>query len=217
MHAGVRGEHRARELSGLTVGIVGFGNIGRLVARYLSGMRCRILYFDVKELEVGREGELGAEAVGSLAELLRRSDVVTVHVPNLPSTNGRLTGRKLMGQPEFALMKPSAIYISTCRGPVTDHDALVDALRSGRIFGAGLDVLDPDPNTESPLLDMEQVTVLPHMSPVGTPPSRALGFLMDNIRRLGAGRPLLAVCNGPGHSDGLFEAAAASHTAAARL
>ena len=111
-----------------------------------------------------------------------------------------------------------AIYISTCRGPVTDDDALIDALNSGSIYGAGLDVITPDPNTDSPLLDMDNVIVLPHMAPVGTPPERALGFMMDNLRRLQEGTPLLSVVNGPGHSDGIFDGVEVAAAApAARL
>lgn len=99
-----------RELAGQTVGIVGFGNVGRLVARRLAGFRCRLLYHDVIELPIGRQGELDAEAV-SLDELLREADIVSMHVPHLPSTRG------MMSTPQFAAMKESAIYISTCRGP----------------------------------------------------------------------------------------------------
>lgn len=164
---------------------------------------------------VGRDGELDAEAAVSFDELLRRSDIVTVHVPNQPSTNGQLTGKKLFGKEQFDLMKDSAIYISTCRGPVTDEQDLIDALKSGNIYGAGLDVLDPDPSTDSELLDMDNVTVLPHMAPVGTPPERALGFMMDNIKRMQDSKPLLSVVNGPGHSDGVYDEVPA--LAAARL
>eukprot|EP01052_Picozoa_sp_SAG31_P037129 SAG31_NODE_4745_length_2985_cov_2.095634_3_plen_311_part_00 len=141
----VRGAEGARELSSQVIGIVGFGNIGRMVARQLSGFRCKVLYYDVQELMVGRDGELDAERVGTLEELLQRSDIVTVHVPNSPATNGRLTGKKLFGKEQFDLMKETAIFISTCRGPVTNQAALIEALESGSIYGAGLDVTDPDP------------------------------------------------------------------------
>jgi hypothetical protein len=72
-------------------------------------------------------------------------------------------GKKLFGKEQFDMMQEHAIYISTCRGPVTDEQALIDALNSGSIYGAGLDVLDPDPSPDSPLLDMENVIVLPHV------------------------------------------------------
>ena len=108
---GVRGRHGARELSSQTVGIVGFGNIGRMVARNLQGFRCKVLYYDREELMVGRDGELDAEAV-SFEELLRRSDIVTVHVPNQPSTNGMITGKKLFGKEQFDMMKESVRPIS---------------------------------------------------------------------------------------------------------
>ena len=75
-----------------------------------------------------------------------------------------IVGKKLFGKEQFDMMQEHAIYISTCRGPVTDEQALIDALNSGSIFGAGLDVLDPDPSPDSPLLDMENVIVLPHVS-----------------------------------------------------
>ena len=107
----VRGAPGARELSSQTIGIVGFGNIGRMVARNLQGFRCKVLYYDREELMVGRDGELDAEAV-SFEELLRRSDIVTVHVPNQPSTNGMITGKKLFGKEQFDMMKESVRPIS---------------------------------------------------------------------------------------------------------
>lgn len=184
-----------RELSGLTVGIIGFGNIGRLVARLLSGFRCKLLYYDVEELMIGREGELDAQAT-TLEELLQQSDIVTVHVPNLPTT------QKMMGAPQFALMKPSAIYISTCRGPVTDEPALIDALETGAIFGAGLDVLASEPpSDQNPLLHMNHVVVTPHVAPMGTPPERSIRFVVDNLSRLDRGLPLLAVVNGVNNTE----------------
>ena len=133
LHAGLA--DALYELSKQTVGVIGFGNIGRMVCRLLAGFKCELLYYDVDELMVGRDGELDATAV-SLEELLTRSDIVTAHVPNQPSTNGRISGDKLMGKAQFDLMKEDAIYISTCRGPVTDENALIDALQSGSIYGA---------------------------------------------------------------------------------
>ena len=216
------GKHPAfsggRELSKQTVGVIGFGNIGRMVCRLLAGFKCELLYYDVDELMVGRDGELDATAV-SLEELLTRSDIVTAHVPNQPSTNGRISGEKLMGPDQFDLMKEDAIYISTCRGPVTDEDALIDALQSGSIYGAGLDVTDPEPaDPNNPLLNMENVVVLPHIASIGTPPERGANFVMDNLKRLDVGKPLVAVVNGPGHSDGIFvEEEDAVEALAARL
>ena len=126
-------------------------------------------------------------------------------------------------------------------GPVTDEQALIDALNDGSIFGAGLDVLDPEPaDPSNPLLDMANIVVLPHIAPVGTPADRMQGFVLDNLVRLDEGRPLVgkytsdphrnsilrdvperllgiaAVVNAPGHSDGIFKMSTAQ-MAEARL
>jgi len=176
------------EIAGKTIGIVGFGNIGRLVARRLSGFDVEMLYYDTVELPPGRGLELGVEAV-SFDELLRRSDIITLHVHMLRSTS------KMIGEREFSLMKPSAILINTSRGGVVDEAALIKALRTGQIAGAGLDVLEQEPTpADNPLLSMERVVVTPHWAG-GTLEGSALcaRFALDNIVRFAEGRPLLSV------------------------
>ena len=118
----------AQEIVGSTVGIVGFGNIGRQVARRLAGYDCDVLYYDTDDLVIGRDNELGAVHT-PLEELLRRSDFVTMHVPHTGKTRG------MMGIEQFRLMKRTAVYINTCRGPVTKEADLVEALRAGEIAG----------------------------------------------------------------------------------
>jgi phosphoglycerate dehydrogenase-like enzyme len=181
-----------QDLQDQTIGIVGFGNIGRLVARLLGGFGCRLLYHDIVELPIGRRGELGAEAV-PLEQLLREADIVTVHVPNLPST------KKMMSADEFRLMKYDAIYVSTCRGPVTDEAALVSALREGEIGAAALDVLEVEPpRADNPLLTMRNVIVTPHVAPIGTKDEKRHEHVFGNIERLRDRRPLLSVMNANG-------------------
>ncbi|HJP28608.1 MAG TPA: NAD(P)-dependent oxidoreductase, partial [Dehalococcoidia bacterium] len=136
------------EINGKTVGIIGFGNIGRQVARRLSGFDCEILYHDIVELMPGRDQELGAQAV-DLDHLLRVSDIVTLHVPLNSSTRG------MMGAREFGLMKKTAIFINTCRGPVHNEADLIKAIQDGEIAGTGLDVLEEEPtDPNNPLLSM---------------------------------------------------------------
>ena len=176
------------EINGKTVGIVGFGNIGRQVARRLAGWDTELLYHDVVELMPGRDAELGAVAT-PLDELLRRSDIVTAHVPLNSSTRGMFSTR------EFGLMKKTAVFINTCRGPVQDEAALIEALQAGEISGAGLDVLEKEPtDPANPLLHMDNVVVTPHWAG-GTAEGneRALTFAMSNFQRLAEGRTLLSV------------------------
>lgn len=176
------------EITGKTVGIVGFGNIGRQVARRLQGWDVELLYHDVVELMPGRDAELGATAV-SLDELLTRSDIVTPHVPLNRSTRG------MFGKREFGLMKPTAVFINTCRGPVHNEADLIEALKAGEIAAAGLDVLEVEPtNPNNPLLHMDNVIVTPHWAG-GTAEGnqRALTFAMSNFVRLAEGRKLLSV------------------------
>ncbi|MBM3958325.1 MAG: lactate dehydrogenase [SAR202 cluster bacterium] len=176
------------EINGKTVGIIGFGNIGRQVARRLQGWDVDILYHDVVELVPGRDRELGATRA-SLDELLRRSDIVTLHVPLNGSTRGMLSDR------EFGLMKPTAVVINACRGPVIDEAALIRALKKGRPAAAGLDVLEQEPtDPNNPLLRMSNVVVTPHWAG-GTVEGneRAVRFAMSNFLRLAESRPLLSI------------------------
>jgi len=138
-----------------TLGIVGFGNIGRLVARRAAGFGWRMLASDPV---VGPDvaAAHGATLV-PLEELLRAADFVTLHVPLNDRTRG------LIGRRQIELMKPGAYLVNTCRGPVVDEPALVEALREGRIAGAGLDVFETEPiPTDHPLLAMENVIATPH-------------------------------------------------------
>jgi glyoxylate reductase/D-3-phosphoglycerate dehydrogenase len=176
------------EINGKTVGIVGFGNIGRQVARRLSGFDCEVLYHDVIELMPGRDQELGAQAV-EFDHLLRVSDIVTVHVPLNSSTRG------MFGSREFGLMKKTAVFINTCRGPVHTEADLIKALQDGEIAGAGLDVLEQEPtDPDNPLLKMPNAVVTPHWAGgTGEGNERAVVFALSNLERLAEGRKLLSV------------------------
>jgi len=142
-------------LSTQTLGIVGFGNIGKLVARKGGGMGWRILAADpFVDPAIGPQH--GVEVV-PLERLLAESDIVTLHVFLNQQT------RHMMGAPQFALMKPTAYLINTCRGPIVNEAALIDALRRGQIAGAGLDVFEFEPiEDNNPLLGMENVILTPH-------------------------------------------------------
>ncbi|MDP7091148.1 MAG: NAD(P)-dependent oxidoreductase, partial [Dehalococcoidia bacterium] len=165
-----------------------FGNIGRQVARRLSGFDCEILYHDIVELMPGRDQELGAQAV-DLDHLLRVSDIVTLHVPLNSSTRG------MMGAREFGLMKKTAIFINTCRGPVHNEADLIKAIQDGEIAGTGLDVLEEEPtDPNNPLLSMPTATVTPHWAGgTGEGNERAVVFALSNLERLAEDRKLLSV------------------------
>ena len=177
-----------RELAGSTVGIVGFGNIGRLVARKLAGFEVELLYSDTEPLPPGRDGELGATRV-PLEQLLARSDVVTLHVPLLPSTVG------LIGTAELALMKPGAILLNTCRGAVVNENAVAEALESGKLGGFGADVLVAEPpSADHPLLKHPNVLVTPHLAGTAAPASaRSFSFAIENVARLARSQQMLCV------------------------
>jgi D-3-phosphoglycerate dehydrogenase len=142
---------------GKTLGLVAFGNIARAVARRAKGFNLRVIAFDpfVKPEVMA---ELGVEPA-TLEQVFSESDFISAHAPHSKATH------HLISTPLFDLMKPSAILINTGRGPVVDEEALIAALRAGKLAGAGLDVLEqepPDPN--NPLLSMPNVTVTPHVA-----------------------------------------------------
>lgn len=146
-----------RDVYGSTLGLVGLGRIGSAVAKRASGFDMRILYNDIHR-QPDLERELGL-VYSELRELLQRSDFVSLHTP--------LTGQtyRLIGADEFELMKKTAILINTSRGQVVDQQALYEALVSGTIAGAGLDVTDPEPiDASDPLLTLDNCVVVPHMA-----------------------------------------------------
>jgi glyoxylate reductase len=152
------------DLHGATVGIVGFGRIGRAVARRLEGFGCEILH-------------TSRSAGVPLGELLDRSDFVSVHSPLTAETRG------LIGDEALARMKETAYLVNTARGPIVDSEALVRALREGRIAGAALDVTDPEPLPAGhPLLDAPNLLVLPHLgSATNATRARMADIAVDNL------------------------------------
>jgi len=144
------------ELRGKTLGIVGTGQIGRMVGHRARAFGMSLLLYDVVQ-NVEFANQTGAKYV-DLDTLLRSSDFVTMHVPLTPQTKG------MIGRREFGLMKPSAVLINTSRGEVVDEDALVEALQQGRIAGACLDVYRKEPlPSDSPLLKLDNVVLTPHI------------------------------------------------------
>ena len=143
------------ELHGRTVGLVGFGAIGRAVARRLRGFDVGLLAYDIAPQSAD-----GVEVI-ELDELLRRAQIVSLHVPLLDSTRG------LIGERELAVMRPDAILVNTSRGEVVDEDALAQALAQGRLRAAALDVFQEEPPVGSPLLELPNATLSPHVAGLG--------------------------------------------------
>jgi glyoxylate reductase len=141
---------------GKTLGIVGFGRIGRAMARRASGFQMKVIYTDAVRAPEAVEKELKAE-FRAMNALLAESDFVSVHVPLLPETRG------LFDAPKFYRMKPTAFLINTSRGPVVDEAALVAALEAGKIAGAGLDVYENEPFIH-PGLKRANVVLAPHLA-----------------------------------------------------
>ena len=175
-------DQRVYELSRRTLGIVGLGNIGKKVARRAAAFDMAVQYYDIARLTEAEEDALGVRFV-LLPELLRTSDVVSLHVPLDDST------RHLIGTRELAQMKPGAILINTCRGPVVDEAALHAALKSGQVAGAGLDVLvEEPPATNHPLFTLPNVTLTPHSAgPTWENWTARFRNGFDNIQRVAAG------------------------------
>jgi phosphoglycerate dehydrogenase-like enzyme len=180
---------RVGELAGRMVGLVGLGNIGKKVARRLVACDARVQYYDVRRLTEDAEDALGVR-FALLKELLRTSDVVSLHVPLDDHTRG------MIGARELALMRPGAVLINTCRGPVVDEPALHRALTTGRLAGAGLDVMREEPPAKDhPLFALPNVTFTPHTAgPTWENWTARFRNGFDNIQRVAAGqRPLWVI------------------------
>ena len=157
VNGGVWVKNVGHELIGATVGIVGFGAIGQLLARLLTGFNCRVLAYDpypnLEKIEA-----LGATSV-TFDELVEQSDAISIHVPYLPATHHMFNAQV------FDRMKDSAVLVCTARGNIVDEDALYDALVEGRIAAAGLDVFAEEPlPVSSKLIGLDNVILTPHVS-----------------------------------------------------
>ncbi len=177
-------------LKQLTVGVVGFGRIGREVASRLRAFKCRVLVADpvVPREEIERAGCVAS----GLDELLRAADLVTLHCPSTAAT------RRMINRESLTTMKPGALLVNVGRGDLVETQAMIDALRDGRLGGAGLDVCDPEPvGPESPLLAMDHVILTPHIASASVPAAKALRTgVAEAVARALRGEPLLNVVNG---------------------
>jgi phosphoglycerate dehydrogenase-like enzyme len=169
------------EVAGKTVGIIGAGNIGRKVASRFKAFEAQILYCDERPA-VEMESALGARKV-ELDELLRKSDIITIHVPLLRDT------RDLIGKRALSLMKPNAVLINASRGPIVDEMALIHALSEHQIAGACLDVFEEEPiASDHPLLQFDNVLLTPHTAGHSYEGwLRRSSFAWENIQRASVG------------------------------
>ncbi len=170
------------DVHGATLGLLGYGAIGRAVARRAAGFAMRVIFHD----PYGHEDDIATSV--SLGELLRESDILSIHVPLTPST------RDLIGEVELRSMKSTATLVNTSRGAVIDEPALVRALREGWIGSAGLDVQqrEPNPDPDDPLLGFPNCVVLPHIGSASTSARVAMTVrAVENIEALLAGDPPL--------------------------
>jgi D-3-phosphoglycerate dehydrogenase len=150
------GDLRGTEIMGKTVGIVGLGRIGSAVARRLKRFSVELIYHDMIG-NPGLEAEIGIERVG-LDDLLRSSDIITLHLPYTPGTHHLISCR------EIGMMRDGARVVNTARGRIIDQEALVEALRLGKVAGAALDVFEEEPlDPGSPLASMDNVILTPHL------------------------------------------------------
>jgi len=174
------------ELAGKTLGLLGFGRIAQAVARRAYAFDARILYHDPYLQEPPPEAAAWDITAVSFAQLLGDSDILSLHVPTTDQT------RRCMSTPQFEQMKRSAILINTARGAIVDEPALIKALESGTIAGAGLDVFEQEPiKADSPLLKMDTVVLTPHIA-AGTLDAlrQKMRSVFGNLQRFAAGKAI---------------------------
>ncbi|MGH6789915.1 MAG: 2-hydroxyacid dehydrogenase [Pseudolabrys sp.] len=150
-----RGEHR--QLLGKTVGLVGFGAVGREVAKRLAGFDVKIAYYDPVRAPRDVEQKLSVTYAG-LDDLVRTADIVSLHLPLLPQTAGIINAERIRA------MKTGAVLINAARGGLVDEAALTAALKDGHLFGAGIDAFSKEPPTGSPLLELDNTVITSHLA-----------------------------------------------------
>ncbi|HYS59272.1 MAG TPA: D-glycerate dehydrogenase [Gemmatimonadales bacterium] len=172
-------------VSGKTLGLIGLGRIGKAVAqRAHHGFGMRVIFHDPYPPPPAVVAELGAEPRGSVDDVLREADFVSLHSPATPETRHLIDARRL------ALMKRGAFLINNARGDIVDEAALVAALKQGTIAGAGLDVFEREPAVTPDLLTMENVVLLPHLGSATHETRIAMGLrALDNLKAFFAGAP----------------------------
>jgi glyoxylate reductase len=170
-----------RDVSGTTLGIIGFGRIGQAVARRAYGFRMNVLYWNRTRLDPHEEKQYGVKYC-SLDELLGQSDFVSLHLAYTPETH------HIIGERELAMMKPTAYLINTARGAHVDEEALVNALRTAKIAGAGLDVYENEPQLNEGLFNLDNVILAPHLGSATVTTRTQMGIMAANN--------LLSVFNG---------------------
>ena len=170
------------DILGKTLGLIGAGRIGSRVAHYARGFGLKVVYTDVVR-NMDMEDDCGAIYRTSAEEVLRESDVVSLHVPLLDST------RHLISANHLKMMKPTAFLVNTSRGPVVDEDALVGALQSGTIAGAGLDVFEFEPHLVPGLVKLQNVILTPHIASASVAVRDEMSVMVaDNIIAFFEGR-----------------------------
>jgi len=171
-----------QDVSGATLGVLGFGRIGQAVAHRARAFDMRILYWNRTRLEPGIELELGVD-YRERDDLLAEADIISLNIAYSPATHHLIDGRAL------ARMKPSAVLVNTARGPIVDEKALVVALKERRIAGAGLDVYENEPSLEPDLYDLPNCVLLPHLGSATIGTRTRMGLLaLDNLLEACAGR-----------------------------
>lgn len=180
--------HLGVEVTGKTLGIIGLGSIGRAVAKRANAFEMNILYYSRTRLSPEEEEKLNVHYV-SLAELLEQADFVTLHASYQPSL------RHMIGAAELKRMKPAAYLINAARGPLVDEQALLEALQTGVIAGAGLDVYELEPKVTAGLELLDNVILAPHLGNATIETREAMARLAaENIRSvLLGGAPLTCV------------------------
>lgn len=178
-----------KDLKGKTIGIIGAGRIGQAFARRTKGFDMKILYYDKKRIP-DFEKETGAK-FASLNQLLKKSDFVSIHTPLTKETY------HLIDKEQFELMKDGAILINTARGEIINEKELVNALKSGKLFSAGLDVYEFEPKITKDLIKMNNVVLLPHIGSATTETRNKMAELAANniVRVLSGKKPLTPVNN----------------------
>ena len=169
-------EFLGRDVHGATLGIVGYGRIGRAVARRAQGFGMEVIHHT--RTPTGEPGW-----IGDLPELLARADIVSLHVPLSPGT------RHMIGRAELAAMKPTAVLVNTARGPVVDEEALAEALEDGVIYAAGIDVFEREPAVHPRLLAAPRTVLLPHIGSATVETRTAMSRLAaSSVRSVLAGK-----------------------------